>query len=178
MELLAQAVVVFAMTLAVNVMYTVRLIVILRGRRYLGTVIALVESFTFAYSFARVLDDLGAWPLTLAYCLGTSAGSYAGMVIEEHFLIGHVRIKIIVPNGGEQIATTLRSKGYEVIQTLGTGKQGMVTLLHSIVDRRDADYLVKLVEGVNPKAFITIEEQTVFRKLLRAARGVGKFDES
>lgn len=168
--MLAQAIFIFLMTLAVNVLYTVRLIVTLRGRRNLGTAIAFVESFTFAYSFARVLDDLNAWPLILAYCLGTSAGSYAGMVIEERLVIGHVRIKIIVPNGGDKIAAALRSEGYPVTQTLGTGKQGLVTLLHSIVERQRTHHLIKLVEDINPRAFITIEEQTVYERLLDAAR--------
>lgn len=168
--MIVQAVFVLLMTLLVNVLYTVRLLVTLRGQRFLGTILAFIESFTFAYSFARVLDDLNSWPLLLAYCFGTSAGSYAGMVIEERFVIGHVRIKIIVPNGGEKIASALRSAGYEVMQNLGTGKQGMVTLLQSVVMRRDTEHLIQLVESINPQAFITIEEQTVYQGLLRAVR--------
>lgn len=167
MDILLQSLFVFLMTLLVNVLYTVRLLVILKGQRIVGTAIAFIESFAFAFSFSRVLGDLSSWPLLIAYCLGTSAGSYVGMIIEERFVIGHVRIKIIVPSGGEKIAATLRDEGYEVMQSFGAGQQGMVTLLQSVVARRDADHLMQLVETVNPKAFITVEEQNVVRRMLR-----------
>lgn len=170
MDLAIQTLFVFTMTILVNVLYTVRLLLALKKQRLVATMIAFVESFTFAYSFSRVLGDLDSWPLLLAYCFGTSAGSYAGMIIEERFVIGHVRIRIIVPNGGEQIAAALRERGYEVMRSSGSGHQGIVTLLHCVIQRRDADGLVQQVEAINSKAFITIEEQTLPKRLLRTVR--------
>jgi uncharacterized protein YebE (UPF0316 family) len=87
--------------------------------------------------------------------------------------VGHVRIKIIVPNGGDKIAAALRDQGYLVTQTLGTGRQGVVTLLHSIIERQQTQHLIGLVENINPRAFITIEEQTVYQRLLDTARKIG-----
>jgi uncharacterized protein YebE (UPF0316 family) len=162
------ALLVFFFITTVNIFFTVRLMLITRGRRVVGAVLGFWEALIFAYSFGQVLTDVQALPLLFSYCMGSVIGTWLGMGIERQFVLGFVRVKIIVPTNGEKIAHALRESGYGVTRSLGYGGQGQVSILHSVVNKKDVRALIDCVESINPKAFITTEEQVFYRGWLRS----------
>ena len=47
----------------------------------------------------------------LSYCLGFSAGTLLGMLLEERIAIGFATIRVISPNQSQQVAEAIRNAG-------------------------------------------------------------------
>jgi uncharacterized protein YebE (UPF0316 family) len=137
---------------------TVRLILLARQRRLLTVVFGFFEALTFAVTMAGVVTDLSNILNMLAYCLGFSTGSYVGMVIEARFITSYMSINIVSAERGHDIATALREHGYGVTESIGEGLNGQVTMLHSVVNRRDVPKVVQIIHAKQPEAFVSIGE--------------------
>lgn len=143
---------------------TIRLLVVARGGRILGAVMAGLEAFIFAVVIAKVITDLNNAPNLIAYCGGAIVGSYVGMVLEARFITGFMIINAFLPTNGREVAGILREAGFGVTTTLGEGRDGAVTTLRSVVDKRDVSRFIKLLQGANPSAFIAVEEARGVRR--------------
>lgn len=151
---------VFLLILIVNLLFTVRMLFITNNGRIAGSIIGFFESLIFALSFAPVLEDIGKWPILLAFCLGSAAGSWVGLLLEKRLMSGFVRVKVVVafdPTAPQTLASILREAGYGVTEGQGTGGFGQVIVLHSIVARQATDDLIHLIETHRPNAFITVD---------------------
>jgi uncharacterized protein YebE (UPF0316 family) len=148
---------------------TVRLVAITRQRRLLASGLAAVEALVFAVVIANIVQDLDNVINLFAYCAGASAGSYAGMWLEARFVTGFSIVSIITGPEGHVLATLLRDAGFGVTETYGEGRDGTVTTLRSVVNKREIPGISKMVHAHHPDAFMTIEEaRTVQRGWLRA----------
>lgn len=150
---------------------TVRLITLARQRRGITVILAFFEALTFAVTVAGVVTDMGNIFNMLAYCAGFATGAYVGMAIEARFITSYMAVNIVSADYGHDIAVALREEGYGVTETIGEGLNGRVTMLRSIVNRRDVPRVVDIVTQQHPEAFVSIEEaRSVQRGWLR--RGV------
>ena len=52
----------------------------------------------------------------------------------------------------------MRSSGYAVTEIMGRGKEGKITVVNSVVSRRDVTSVRGIIDGIDPNAFITIDE--------------------
>lgn len=169
-ELLIGASLIFILRVLNYAVGTVRLVVITRERRFLAALLAAFEAFIFAVVIANIVNDLENLVNLFAYCAGAAAGSYAGMLLEARFITGYVVYNVIAPQSGHQIAEAMRDAGFGVTETIGEGRNGLVSNLRSVVNKRDVRQINKLVLGINPDAFVTIEEaRTVQRGWIRAS---------
>lgn len=150
---------------------TVRLIVMMYGRRRLAFFLAFWESLSFAVTAGMVLTDLSDLPNLITYALGFAVGGYVGMLIEERFVTGYMTLNIIAPTEGHEIAQALRADNFGVTETVGEGVRGSVTMLRCVVERKQVSAALKIAQAVNPDAFITVEEaRAVQRGWLNARR--------
>lgn len=172
-EGLLLALAVFLLRILNNAISTLRVVFIARQRISISTVLAFFESLIFAFTVANVVNDLSNWVMLTAYSGGFAIGSYVGMMLERHFVKSFMSINVIVKEAqGRQLALALREADFGVTETLGEGREGMVTMLRSIVDRRDVNELIAKIREVNPDAFIAIEEARAIRSgYFRAAHG-------
>lgn len=167
-DALLTAALIFILRVANNGIGTIRLIVMARQQRGLAVALAFVEALTFAITVAVVATDLSNLLNLFVYCAGFATGNWLGMVIEARFITSFMSVNVIASEKGHEIATKLREKGYGVTEIIGEGLQGKVTMLRSIVNRRDVPILMQVIESMNPKAFVAIEEaRTVARGTVR-----------
>jgi len=140
---------------------TVRTVAISRGRRGLSSILAFIEAFLFAVVIASIVQDITEnWLNLLAYCLGAAAGGWVGMVIEARFITGYMSVSIIAHHAdrGHDIAIALRDGGFGVTETIGQGLTGPVTMLRSVIMKRDVANLLKITRAIDPEAFVAVEE--------------------
>jgi uncharacterized protein YebE (UPF0316 family) len=142
----------------------VRVVFIARQQLWISAILAFFESAIFAYTVANVVNDLNNWRMFFAYSLGFAVGSYLGMWLEKWFVTTFMTVNVIVHHGGHAIALKLREAGFGVTESTGEGKDGLVTMLRSIVDRRDVMQVNRLIREANPDAFITVEETRSIRQ--------------
>jgi uncharacterized protein YebE (UPF0316 family) len=152
------AAVIFALRVFNNAIGTLRVVLITRDRRFWAAVLAFIEALTFAVVISSVVKDLNNFLNLMAYCLGFSVGGYVGMAIEARLITSYVTATIIAQDKDHQIAGALRSRGYGVTETTGTGRDGEVQMLRSVIARRDVPDVMNTVRSIHSGAFISLEE--------------------
>jgi uncharacterized protein YebE (UPF0316 family) len=172
-ELLLAAGGIFLLRVLNYAISTIRMVAIARDRRRLASGLAFVEAFLFAVVIASVVKDISENVVNLlAYCLGAAAGGYVGMAIESRYITSYMSVNIVAHERplGHNIALALRDRGFGVTETMGEGLSGAVTMVRTVVSKRDVQQVVHVSREIDPQAFIAVEEaRTIHRGWLRDA---------
>jgi uncharacterized protein YebE (UPF0316 family) len=162
---------IFVLRVVGNMITTLRLITIMRGQRFVSTFLAIFEALIFAVALGSVVSNLdNLWNLS-AYCLGYAAGGYLGMLVEHQFIQRYVSVNIISPAQWHEIATAIRAAGFGATEIIGQGIRGDVGTVRVVVGHRDVGRVLKLVQSIDPDAFVTTDElRAISRGYFRVAR--------
>ena len=137
---------------------TVRILLMGRVHRGVVFLLATFEAFAFALTFGQVASDLNnVWNL-LAYSLGFASGTIVGMMIEGRVGAGFITLTIISTKKSRQISEKLREEGFGATYIKGEGSSGTVGIVRAVLRRRKHADVFALILGVDPKAFVTVEE--------------------
>ncbi|MGV2788311.1 DUF2179 domain-containing protein, partial [Clostridium perfringens] len=86
--------------IGINVVYvsifSLRLILMIKGRRGIASLLAMLEVFVYLFGLNLVLQNLDNPFNMAAYCLGFGLGVYAGSRIEEYLGLGYIVVQVIV----------------------------------------------------------------------------------
>ena len=88
-----------------------RLILMIKGRRGIASLLAMLEVFVYLLGLNLVLQNLDNPFNMAAYCLGFGLGVYAGSRIEEYLALGYIVVQVIVNSVETNLAMNLREKG-------------------------------------------------------------------
>jgi uncharacterized protein YebE (UPF0316 family) len=163
-EFLISALTLFLLRLVDISLYTIRIMMVVRGRKRMAWIFGFFQSIVFVTALRAVLSDLGNWGKILGYAAGFATGVVLGMWIEGRLAIGYTHLRVISPRRGAELAEQLRQAGYAVTEVSGNGKDGMVSLLNCSVLRRKAPAAINIVEQTDPEAFITAEAVRAVRR--------------
>ncbi len=158
------AALIFLLRVADMTLDTMRVLVVMRGRKLVAWVLGFAQSAIFVVAISSVLSNLDNLLNVIGYAAGFATGNVIGMLIEERMAIGHIMVNIVSPGHGVAIAEHLREQGYAVTEIPARGKDGMVTLLNASVLRKNVDSVRKLVNEIDPEAFITAEDVRPVRR--------------
>ena len=137
---------------------TMRVLFVIRGRKPLAWTLGFFQSALWVIAITTVLGNLdNLWNIA-AYAGGFATGNVVGMLIEERLAIGHGHMRIISSRRGTAIAEAVRQAGYAATEFAGRGKDGTVSVISCSVARKDIGALRTKVYGIDPEAFITVEE--------------------
>lgn len=157
MAFLLPALYLFILRLVDIAFATLRLTMVVQGRKALAWVFACLQSFLFVIILQMVLSDLGDWLKIVAYAAGFASGLVVGMWVDERLAIGYTHLRVFSPGHGAELSERLRVAGYGVTEFNAMGKDGMVTMLTCSVQRRQAPEVRRIVEESDPQAFITAQ---------------------
>jgi len=143
---------------------TLRVLVVMRGRKAIAWILGFFQAAIFVLAISSVLKDLNNIVNVFGYAAGFATGNVIGMLIEERLAIGHTHMRIVSSRRGSAIADRLREEGYAVTEVSGRGKDGMVTVLNCSVLRKNVDRVRKIINAVDPEAFITAEDVRPVRR--------------
>ncbi len=124
---------------------TIRVVLITRGERKVGTVLAFIEIVLWVAIVSGVLTNISEDPLkAFVYALGFAIGTYVGSVIEGKIGMGTSQIQIIVKDEhGDSVAAFLREQGCGVTTVEAQGKTSARKILYAIVPRRNIRHIIK-----------------------------------
>ncbi len=137
---------------------TLRIIFISRGKKYIAPLLGFVEVFIWISVVSQIVRGVNDLPTYLAYAAGFAAGNFVGMFIEDRLAIGKQIIRIIVPNQVDELIRNLRAAGYGVTRFNGEGASGAVTMVFTVVNRKDIPSVMGIIRQTHPHAFIAIED--------------------
>jgi uncharacterized protein YebE (UPF0316 family) len=143
---------------------TMRVLVVMRGRKGVAWVLGFFQAAVFVLAISSVLSNLKNPLNILGYAAGFATGNVVGMLIEERLAIGHTQLSIISSRLGTAIIEKLRADGYAVTEIPARGMDGMVTMLSCSVLRKQVDQVHKIVNQVDPTAFIVAEDVRPVRR--------------
>lgn len=153
--------------LGINITYvslfTVRLILVIKGKRGTASLLAMVEVFVYIIGLQIVLDNLSSPVYIAAYCLGFGIGVYLGSRIEEALALGYSVIQVITDTVNTSLPDKLRNYGYGVTSWLGEGRNGPRLIMQVLVKRTNERRLLERIEQEAPKAFVISHEPRQFR---------------
>jgi uncharacterized protein YebE (UPF0316 family) len=150
-----------------NIVYvslaTIRIILVMKARRILASLISVFEVFVYLMALTIVLSSIHE-PLNLAaYCLGWGAGVWLGIKIEEWIALGYSTLQIVVDYESTRLPTVLRDRGFGVTSWLAEGRDGPRLVMQVLAKRNQEKRLLRLIQELEPKAFVISYEPRMFR---------------
>ena len=141
---------------------TLRIVLINRGERLIGSFIALIEITLWLIIAGNVLSDYQSDPLKmLAYALAYALGNYVGSWLEERLAFGLCSMQTVVMDQetSDKICEALRQNGFGVTELTAQGRDDETRFMRiSTLRRKLADEAIALVQGIAPNARITASD--------------------
>lgn len=137
---------------------TLRVLFVIRGQKPLAWMLGFFQSSLWVVAITSVLSNLNNLWNIVGYAGGYATGTVVGMLIEERLAIGHSHVQIISSSRGAAISDALRQSGYAATELPARGKDGTVSVISSTMRRREVPSVRKQVNGIDPEAFITVED--------------------
>ncbi|MCK8059624.1 MULTISPECIES: DUF2179 domain-containing protein [unclassified Fusibacter] len=143
---------------------TLRVVLITKGERKLGAVIAFFEICLWMLIVSNVIDGLMDDPFkAIAYALGFSLGNYLGSWLENQIGIGTSQVQIIVrAEHGYDLSQYLYKQGYACTVVEGQGKTFTRNILYVIAPRKKVQSIIKLAKQHQKNAVISVHDTKPF----------------
>jgi uncharacterized protein YebE (UPF0316 family) len=137
---------------------TLRIIFISRGKKFVAPLLGFVETFIWIVAVSQIIRNVqGIWSY-VGYAGGFATGTIVGMWIEDRLAIGTLILRTILPGDVSSLRERLHSAGFGVTCVAGRGAQSDVTLVYTIIKRKDLTAVTSIIHSLHPQAFISIEE--------------------
>ncbi|WP_308634411.1 DUF2179 domain-containing protein [Paenibacillus silvisoli] len=149
---------IFGINIAYVTIFTLRLILVIKGRRGAASSLAIVEVFIYLSGLQLVLENLSSPVHMLSYCIGFGCGVYMGSRIEEKLALGYSVVQVISDSLHTSLPNKLREHGYGVTVWNGEGRNGPRLIMQVLVKRNNERKLLACIESMAPKAFVVSHE--------------------
>lgn len=163
-EIFLSALLIFGLRIMDVSLGTVRMLMVLRGKKLAVWVLGFITSMVFVIAIRAVLADLSNWLKIFGYAAGFATGTIVGMWIEERLAVGYIHLRIMSTGQGQAVVEHIRAAGYGVTEIAGRGKDGAVTILNCSVERKHGSQVQQMVKEIDPTAFVTSEEVRPVRR--------------
>lgn len=165
--MLENSVTMILIILVINIVYvsffTIRMILTLKGQRYLAAFISMIEVVIYVIGLGLVLDNLDQIQNLVAYAIGYGIGVIVGMKIEEKLALGYITVNVITKEYDRDLPKSLRTQGYGVTTWTAQGLEGDRMALQILTPRKYELKLYQTIKELDPKAFIiAYEPKTIY----------------
>jgi uncharacterized protein YebE (UPF0316 family) len=142
---------------------TIRLIVVVQGRKYLAGLIGFFEILIWIFAIRYVMQHMNVLLNLFGYATGFGLGNIIGITIEQKIGFGFVQLNVISRHFTDQIADALRKSKFGVTILPGEGGTGGVSVMVVILARKLQRKVIELIESIDKEAFITVQYSLPFR---------------
>ncbi|HLU82266.1 MAG TPA: DUF5698 domain-containing protein [Trueperaceae bacterium] len=163
LPLALSALLIFVMRIADVSLGTLRIGFLVRGKRRLAGLFGFFESLIWLLAAAQVLSNLDSVWQFLAYAAGYATGTIMGVSIERWLAMGTSLMRVVSTVDTASTSDALRSAGYYVTEINAKGRDGDVRVSFTVLPRRKEQSALKLINQINPSAFVTFESTTAMR---------------
>lgn len=137
---------------------TLRIIFTSRGQRNIAPLLGFIEILIWIVIVSEVVGNIQNPAAYVGYAAGFATGTYVGMFIEERMAIGTLVLRIILAKDAVELTSALRAAGFGVTSVSGEGAQGPVSVLYTVVQRKNMRAVTNLIHDVAPGTFFSVEE--------------------
>ena len=155
-EIVMTALLIFVARVTDVTLGTLRMLMLVKGRRLPSAVIGFFEVIVYIIALSRVVNQLDRWEYLLVYALGFAFGNILGIQLEEKMALGYVGVEVVVGAKSDDLISLLRDNGFGVTLTKGWGKDGPKDILTVIMGRRQLPRLMELVNDHDSHSFTIV----------------------
>jgi len=141
---------------------TVRMILTIRGERYIAAFIGFFEIMVYVVALGKVLGSLDEPVRLILYCLGFASGVVVGSWLEGVLALGHQGIQVIIDDGHQDLVEQLREEGYAITTWKAEGLQGPKLVMNLVVKRCLSLKIAERIREYDEHAFIIFMEPKTF----------------
>lgn len=143
---------------------TLRIVLINRGERTKGSIVAFVEVILWLMITGTVLVGFTEAPLKiLVFALAFALGNYLGSWLENKIAVGLSTIQIITSEDSAHLLDALRNNDLAVTVVDATGKDGQRKVLEIHLKRNRIPATVKLINKSIKNCVITVRDVKVLK---------------
>lgn len=136
---------------------TLRIIFVMNGKKFLAPLLGFFESLIWLVAIGQIFQNVENVYSYLAFAGGFSAGTLAGMLIEERLALGNVVVRVITKQEGGRLVDYFMQKKFYFTNIPGEGKFGPVNVLFTVIRRNQLEEVITIIKHFNPQAFYTVE---------------------
>lgn len=170
LELITGGLLIMAMRVTDVTLGTFRTLLIVQAKKYLAGAIGFVEVLIWIFAMSYVVQHLDNVFNLIAYAAGFGLGNILGITLEEKFAIGYVQVNVISRHNTDKIADALRSSKFGVTILPAEGSSAGMSILMTIIRRRDLKGVRNLIESIDDDAFITVQHSRPYRGFIPGVR--------
>lgn len=174
LPLVLSALLIFVMRIADVSLGTLRIGFLVRGKRRLAGLFGFFESLIWLIAAAQVLSNLDSVWQFIAYAAGYATGTMMGVSIERWLAMGTTLMRVVSTIDSPDVVTALRGAGYYVTELNAKGRDGDVRVSFTVLPRRREQTVLRLINDINPAAFVTFESTTATNRSPQPAASVRK----
>jgi uncharacterized protein YebE (UPF0316 family) len=161
MDLLLNCLMIFFVRIVDVSLGTLGTVLIIRNKRFLGSVIGFVNVAIWFLVVRQALsiENASLW-ITVAYAGGFATGTYVGSWVESKLAFGSSSVTVITRGVRDDVVDVVRKTGYAVSVVKCHGKEGENLMLIIEVGRKKVNDVIKVVNTIVPDSFISVSDTT------------------
>ena len=137
---------------------TIRIILVSKGQKLVAPILGFFEIFIWIIAISKIMENLNNIPCYIGYAAGFATGNYIGILVEEKLAMGVTVIRIITQKAANELIKNLSLSGYGITNIDAKGTMGNVSVIYTVVQRRNLQNVINIIKEFNPKAFYTVED--------------------
>ncbi len=141
---------------------TVRMILTVRGERYIAAAIGFFEIMVYVVALGKVIGSLDEPVRLILYCLGFAAGVIVGTWVEELLALGYRGIQVITVKENQPLVEKLREEGFAITTWEAEGRGGPKLVMSLVVKRDMASKVASRIREFDSDAFVVFMEPKTF----------------
>lgn len=146
---------------------TVRTLMVVQGKKAIAGILGFFEVTIWILAASQVINNVHqSYWFIFGYSGGFAIGNVLGIWVEQKFGVGFVSLYIISLTHADKIAAELRKNKIGVTALPGEGGTREVSILIALILRKKQKEVIRLIESIDPKAFITVQNVTPYRGYL------------
>lgn len=139
---------------------TLRVVLIAKGEKKIGSVIAVFEIVLWLSIISEVLSNLEKEPIkAVIYATGFVIGNYIGSWLEDKIGLGTSQLQIISEREvGIEICDAIYTSGFAYTNVEGSGRLAKRLIIYTIIPRRAVNGLSTKIKNISSTAVVTMHE--------------------
>ncbi len=138
-------------------MGTVRTLCVIRGRAVNAWFLGFFELLIWVFVVSKVIQNLDVPYYAVAYALGFATGNVVGLWVEKQLAFGEQVVRIFTRKSDE-VARSLRQRGFAITVFEGQGREGPVGMLFIQTMRKKVGSLLDLAGRLDPQSFYIVDD--------------------
>ncbi|HEX2867918.1 MAG TPA: DUF5698 domain-containing protein [Ignavibacteriales bacterium] len=149
---------------------TMRTILVIQGKKYYAGLAGFFEVLIWITAMRYIVQHMDQTVNLFGYAGGFALGNILGITLEQKIGLGFIQLNVISRHCTDRIADMLRKSKYGVTILPGEGASGGVAVLVVVLKRKQQRAAVKLIETIDPAAFISIQPSIPYRGFMHGSR--------